>query len=298
MEIRSELIDRVQAGGASHGLPLMRRGWSLEATLPDAGEIARLARVLEQGTEIYLSALPRISLDRQIAAARAIRKAGLEPVPHLAARNFVSEEEMQALLVETGARKCLVIAGDLNAPRGPFPDALSVLRSAAFRASAVQEVAIGGYPEGHPFVGEDEAALQLKTKIAAITENGRTASLVSQFCFDAERILHWLSWLRTIDPHIAVGIGLAGPTQAAKLLKIALRCWVDLPMRSVRAAPQLLRGVSAETIVAALDGGLKAQHESGPLHLHFYSFGGLEKTAHWAKGLTMAQEPAREGEAG
>lgn len=282
MEIRSELIDRVQTGEMSTRPALMQHGWSLEATLPDEAEIARLADVLAPGTEIYLSALPRIAQERQIAAARAVRQAGFEPVVHLAARNFVSEDELASFLTQTGARKCLVIAGDLNSPRGPFKDSQDVLQCDAFKGSAVEEVGIGGYPEGHPHIGDDEFARQFKAKVATIEASGRSASLISQFCFDVDKILHWLAWLRGVDAHIPISIGLAGPTDAAKLLKVALRCWVDLPMRSVRSAPQILRGASAESIIASLEDGLKAQHESGPLHLHFYSFGGLERTAQWA----------------
>lgn len=292
MEIRSELIDRVQMGEAMARAQFMARGWSLEATLPDEAEIARLADVLAPGTEIYLSALPRIALDRQIATVDAVRRAGFEPVPHLAARNFTSKAELAAFLEATGACKYLVIGGDLNAPRGPFADALSVLESAALKAAKIESIAIGGYPEGHPYLSDDDYAALLKTKIATIERGGREACLVSQFCFDAEKILHWLAWLRAVDAHIPISIGLAGPTDAAKLLKIALRCWVDLPMRSVRAAPQLLRGASAQTIIAALEDGLKAQHESGPLQLHFYSFGGLERTARWAEDLTQASSAA------
>lgn len=292
MEVRSELIGKVQLGTGRDTPPLMVRGWSLEATLPDAPEIGRLAGRMPAGTEIFLSALPRIPLARQIEAARAIRAAGFEPVPHLAARNFVSEAEVADLLEETQARKCLVIAGDLNAPRGPFADSLAILQCDALRGSGVREVAIGGYPEGHPYLGDHDAGLSLRRRIDMIRSLGCNASVTTQFCFDAEKILHWLTWLRGIDAQVPVSIGLAGPTEAAKLLKIALRCWVDLPMRSMRAAPQLLRGASAETLAGSLDAGLRPHHESGPVALHFYSFGGLERTATWATSHTPGQEDA------
>ncbi|AXS40942.1 hypothetical protein [Breoghania sp. L-A4] len=292
MEIRSELIDRMQAGEVHTREGLLRRGWSLEATLPAAAEAEALGDVLEPGTEIFLSSLPRTALDGQIEAVKAIRDAGLEPVPHLAARNFTSEEDLDSFLKATQPRKCLVIAGDLNAPRGPFSDSMALLKSDVLLRAGLESVAVGGYPEGHPHVGEDDVARQLKEKIGLIEGRGWQPSLVTQFCFDGEKILHWLGWLRGIDAHLPVSLGLAGPTQAAKLLKIALRCWVDLPMRSVRAAPQLLRGVSAEPIIAALEAGLKAQHESGPVRLHFYSFGGLERTGRWAQALSQARAQA------
>ncbi len=65
-------------------------GFSIEATRPSAADIAALA-VLERGTRVYLSAVPNRPTEESIAAAIQARAAGLEPVPHVAVRNFASE---------------------------------------------------------------------------------------------------------------------------------------------------------------------------------------------------------------
>ncbi|ADZ71094.1 MetFprotein-like protein [Polymorphum gilvum SL003B-26A1] len=285
-EIRSRTIDEVQSACAPLRGPLWLAPWSLEATAPTAADIAALAPLVPPGTDVLLSALPRIPHDEQIAAARLVRAAGLEPVLHLSARKFASEAELGHLLEtacrDIGLRKVLVIAGDIDAARGPFASSLDLIESAPFRAAPLQSVGIGGYPEGHPFVADADLERSLRSRLDAIRDAGRAPFLVSQFCFDAERILRWLDGLRRLEPALPVRIGLAGPASAATLMKVALRCWVDLPMRHARTATRLLSSGTPDPIVAGLDAGLRPHHRSGPLQIHVYGFGGLVKAAAWA----------------
>ncbi|PTW61046.1 methylenetetrahydrofolate reductase (NADPH) [Breoghania corrubedonensis] len=297
-EIRSETFAKAQNATAPRRLPLWLRGWSVEATMPEKAQIAALEGVLEPGCEIYLSSLPRIQLEDQLAAAVAVHEAGFVPVLHLAARKFVSEQQLADHLgaagERAGVRKCLVIAGDLDVARGPFGSSLDLIDSSAFARSSVVEVGVGGYPEGHPFVGEESLAQSLATKVETARAAGMVPYVVSQFCFDSVRILHWLGWLRTFEPTLPVKLGVAGPIGAATLMKIALRCWVDVPSSGVRAVPQLVQKGAPDRIVGELDAGLKALHEQGALQLHLYTFGAIERTARWARAAQTTVELAYE----
>ena len=62
------------------------RKFSLEVTRPNAAEIAAMAELLPAGTPVYFSAVPTITPQELIAAAALLRKAGLEPVIHIAAQ--------------------------------------------------------------------------------------------------------------------------------------------------------------------------------------------------------------------
>src|SRR6476660_7667227 len=103
------------------------RRFSLEATRPNAAEIAALADIVPRGTLLYLTAVPTQSVRELVTAAAALRKAGIEPVAHLAARRLASVAALQELLVglrgEADMRRLLVIGGDVDAP-GAFADAL------------------------------------------------------------------------------------------------------------------------------------------------------------------------------
>ena len=65
--------------------------FSVEVTRPSAADIAALA-AQRPGAKAYLSMVPGRSADETIGHAVALRAAGLEPVPHLAVRNFTSVE--------------------------------------------------------------------------------------------------------------------------------------------------------------------------------------------------------------
>src|SRR4051794_27044873 len=64
------------------------RGWSLEATLPNEGDVAALKDILAPATQVYLSAVPTRDPTLQIAPAVGLAAAGFTPVPHIAVRTF------------------------------------------------------------------------------------------------------------------------------------------------------------------------------------------------------------------
>ena len=108
--------------------------FSLEATRPTAAEIAALAQIVPPATPVYVSAVPTVTRQEIIAAAASLRKAGLEPIIHVAARRLASAADLQQLLSglrgDADVRQLLVIGGDVDAPGG-FADALAVIQKAA-----------------------------------------------------------------------------------------------------------------------------------------------------------------------
>src|SRR5580700_9005422 len=94
----------------------MRRA-SIEATRPTQADAEMLRETLPSGANIFLSAVPKRPRDEVVASARAIRAAGLNPVPHIAARSFPDAAAAGELLArlngEADVRAVLVIGGDL-----------------------------------------------------------------------------------------------------------------------------------------------------------------------------------------
>src|SRR5690349_1040912 len=173
--------------------------FSLEATRPNAAEIAALADIVPRGTSLYLTAVPTQSARELITAAAALRKAGIEPVAHLAARRIASAAALQELLAglrgEADMRQLLVIGGDVDVP-GAFADALAVIQKGRLREAGIEEIGIGGYPEPHPRIPANRVEAALDEKIAAASAHGLRVHIVSQFSFSPERIVAWLSQLR------------------------------------------------------------------------------------------------------
>lgn len=263
--------------------------WSIEATLPSPQDVAALAELLPPRTRVYLSALPHGSPAAQLEAAVQMRASGLEPVPHLSARNFETRSQLETYLTSArdraGVRRYLLVGGDLDRPRGPFATALDILTDMPLREYGVVEVGIAGYPDGHPRIPRHILAAALRDKLAAATGAGLSAHVVSQFCFDAAPIARWVLWLRSEGIDVPVRIGLAGPASARALLTFAVKCGVKAPFggigRKIDFAGRLLRNVDTAALVEALDAEELGSGDFGAVSAHFFSFGGIQRTAKW-----------------
>jgi len=259
------------------------QGFSLEATRPSADEVARLADTVPPGTMIYVTAVPSQSAPEQIQSVARLRRAGLEPVAHIAARRLAGLDQMHDLLrgmrEEADTRRLLVIGGDVDRT-GPLPDALSVIRHGNLRGLGFEEIGIGGYPEPHPRIAPGGLEAALDEKIALAVAQGLRVHIVSQFSFSSDSILAWLRQLRGCGINWPVRVGLVGPTSVPALLRFARRCGVNASLRGLvsGAATSLIGHVGPGPIVDALS---KAD-DLGDIALHYFSFGGTVETARYA----------------
>jgi methylenetetrahydrofolate reductase (NADH) len=257
--------------------------FSIEATRPSAAEIAALAEIFPPATPVYFSAVPTIQPHELLTAAASLRRAGLEPVVHIAARRVRTASDLQDLVGrlrgEADVKRLLVIGGDVDT-LGPFPDALSVIQKGALREAGIEEIGIGAYPEGHPRIAPSRLEVALDEKIAAACAQGLRVHIVSQFSFVPERILAWLKQLRACGITRPVKVGMAGPTSVPALIRYARRCGVTASLRGLvsGAATGLVGHVGPDRIVAALSEA-EGLGDAAP---HYFSFGGTLETARYA----------------
>ncbi|HEX9071125.1 MAG TPA: methylenetetrahydrofolate reductase [Pseudolabrys sp.] len=259
------------------------RCFSLEATRPSSVEIAKLADILPRGTPLYLTAVPKQDIRELVMAAATLRKAGLEPVAHIAARRLAGTALLQELLTrfhgEADMRRLLLIGGDVDTP-GVFADALAVIQKGRLREAGIEEIGIGAYPEGHPRIPAGRLEAALDEKIAAATAHGLRVYIVSQFSFSPERILTWLKQLRACGIDKPVKVGMAGPTSMPALLRYAKRCGVAASLRGLVSgvASGLVGHVGPGPIIETLS----ATNGLGDVAPHYFSFGGTLETARYA----------------
>ncbi len=137
-------------------------------------------------------------------------------------------------------------------------------------------------------MSDEEAWQVLDYKCSLITEHGMAPLIVTQFGFDAERVLTWLEALRNRGITAPVRIGVPGPAGIKRLLQFAARCGVGASASVMTkygiSITQLLGTAGPDRLLAQLTAGLGPQH--GEVHLHFYPFGGLEKTVEWINAYT------------
>ena len=232
---------------ASRIAGFMRRA-SIEATRPTQADAEMLRETLPSGANIFLSAVPKRPRDEVVASARAIRAAGLDPVPHIAARSFpdaASADELLARLHGEGdVRAVLLIGGDLPSPAGSIVGAQRLIESGVLGRCGIERVGIAGYPDGHPRMSDEELESTLVTKVAAAQSAGLDVHIVTRFCFEPRMILRWIEWLRRRGLHLPVDIGFAGPTNLMTWLDYARRC-------GVRASAERSRGEAVSSSMSS-----------------------------------------------
>jgi methylenetetrahydrofolate reductase (NADPH) len=262
---------------------------SLEMGADTPQDARAIAGLLPAGTPVYVNHLPRHDLAYTLRALIALREAGLDPVPHVAARRIASRAEAQSFLeraVSTaGVRKILLIGGDVPTPAGPYAEGAALLREGIVAGAGVQEVALPGYPEGHPSIPTDRLNEALAEKLALAQRQGLGAHVVSQFSFAPNRIVEYCADLARRAPGVPVYVGLAGPTSPVTLLRFARRCGVSASLRALQAegmrAVRLVTHVDPSDQLIALARHCLTGGASNVTGVHLFSFGGVARTAAW-----------------
>ncbi len=265
------------------------RDTSLEATRPQISDIAALKAAAAPGTRVYLSALPNRPLDELADQAIMVRKAGLQPVPHVAVRNLESRDATAHFLArlqnEAQVTHLLVIGGDRSDTAGPFGTSLDLIESGLLQHYDIRHVGLAGHPEGHPRVSNDMLDRALRSKVDSAEQSGLAVDIVTQFGFDSDAIITWIRRLRDYGIENPVRVGMAGPTNLTTLLRYAQRCGVKASASGLARHAGLMKhlfGVSApDNIIRAL-GETAARGTLGDVAAHFFSFGGIGATARWA----------------
>jgi len=265
----------------------MTDGYSLEMTAKDIPALRAAAPRIAPETPVAITFLPNETMDARIAAAAEVRALGFEPMPHLSARRIASHAELEAIVARTvaeaGVKRMFLVAGDPPVPAGPFADTMALLATGLFEQHGISAIGIAGHPEGHPSMTEGQCWDALEMKYAELESRGIATLIVTQFGFDAAPFLSWLIALRQRGLDVPVRIGVPGPAGVATLLRFAARCGVGASANVMAkygiSITKLIGSAGPDALIDELGSKLGSDH--GPVRLHFYPFGGLEKTVDW-----------------
>ncbi|WP_329890776.1 methylenetetrahydrofolate reductase [Stenotrophomonas sp. SMYL11] len=239
------------------------------------------------GTTISIPYLASEDDDARLAAVRTVRELGFEPMPHLSARRIGSRAALERFLEraasEAGVETCLLIAGDLSAPAGPYADSASIIETGLLERYGIKVVAMGGHPEGHPVMSAGDRWRVLERKCQAIEVRAMAPLIITQFGFDADIVLAWLDVLRARGITVPVLVGVPGPASIARLARYAAMCGVgasaSMLARYGVSIGRLLGTAGPEVFVDRLVKGLTDAH--GPVSPHFFPFGGIAPSLDW-----------------
>lgn len=280
------------AGFAACAIELVAGG-SLEISAEATADIPAIAALVPVGTRVYVNHSTRHALADSLPALAALRKAGLEPVPHMAARRVLSRAAARAFLDrasgESGVTKVLLVGGDDPEPRGPYDGGAALLRDGVFAQSGIREIGIPGYPEGHPRIASGVLREALHEKLSLAAAQGLGIHMVTQFSFAPARVVEYCAGMARELPALPIYVGMAGPTNARALLRFAQRCGVSASLRALKD-----QGMATVRLVTHTDPGEQlsaiarycASHAAcNIVGIHLFSFGGSTRAAEWMSGV-------------
>ncbi|MEU2063197.1 methylenetetrahydrofolate reductase [Streptomyces sp. NPDC013455] len=254
----------------------------------DVPGLEEARETIPPGTRINITFLAGEDTATRLAAARAVKRLGFVPVPHLSARRLPSrlalEEFLSGLAADGTAENVFVVGGDPARPEGPYADALAVLRTGLLQRYGVRHVGITGYPEGHPGIADPALWSALTDKAAAIGAHRFTGDVITQFGFDADPVLAWLEALRARGVRLPVRVGVPGPAGVRRLLGYATRFGIGTSASVARKYGFSLTNLMGTTGPDRFLHTLAERYDParhGEVKVHFYTFGGLRTTAEW-----------------
>lgn len=262
---------------------------SIELTGKYQHQINQVKDLLPFGTDIYLSALPNRPLATNLECVAAIRAAGFNPVPHIAARHIRSRDELkqflESVIQQQNVRKILLIGGDLPEPLGPYRDTLAVLKDGILNDAGICEIGIAGYPEGHARIPGDIIQQSILDKIQLARDQELGVFLITQFSFAPGRIVDYCAKLARTIPDIPVYAGMAGPTSPVSLLRYARICGVSASLRALTGlgfkAARLVTRTEPNEQLAVLARYCAGREDCNVMGVHIFSFGGFIESVKW-----------------
>lgn len=273
----------------------MKRG--AEAVLLDSlraprYEVIPLNGIAEQviattSTDVTLTvtASPAKGIDATLDLTQRLARAGFEVVPHLSARLIADEAHLKDVigrLHEWDVRDVFVVAGDADPPAGKYGGALELLVSMNEIGHGFDAIGITGYPESHPLIDDDVTIQSMWDKRHYATY------IVSNLCFNPKTIVSWVERVRRRGVDLPVFIGMPGPAQRAKLIRIAERIGVG---ESARFLKQHKSWLPRFFLPGAFSPG-RLLHGLAPAigtagnaikGFHIYTFNEVEHTERWRR---------------
>jgi methylenetetrahydrofolate reductase (NADPH) len=253
--------------------------------IPARGTEDAVAEWVTPGMTVTVTASPVKGLEPTIELAERLAARGYRVVPHLAARSVASEAhlaEIIARLRACGVDDVFVPGGDASHPAGPFEGALPLLERLAELGGPFARIGITGYPESHPKIHDD-------ITIQAMWDKRRYATyIVSNVCFDAAQLGRWIQRIRARGVTLPLYVGLAGPAERTRLLRMAAVAGASESARFITRHPGwILRfwmpgGYTPDRMLERA-GPVLAAPASGVAGLHLFTFNQLQQAEQWRR---------------
>ena len=239
---------------------------------------------LETDVKVTVTASPRKGLDATLDLSERLVSAGYRVVPHLSARlvrDRAQLDEVLDRLLAAGIRELFVPAGDASAPAGEFEGAAELLEAMGPRRAEFEEIGITGYPESHHLISDEETIRAMFAKAPMATH------IISQICFDAPTIAHWIAEVRRRGTHLPMWIGMPGSVDYAKLMRISMKIGLGESARFLRhhgnwMSRLVTRQFKPDRLLRELTPCV-TDSASGVAGFHLYTLNEVARTERWRR---------------
>lgn len=251
--------------------------------LPTPGVVDEVRRHLPTGATVTVTASPAKGMEETLGVTERLAALGFDVVPHLAARMINGDSHLAEIthrLQLAGVTNVFVPAGDADPGEDAYRSALQVLEALATAGNPFAGVGITGYPESHPSIADD-------LTIQAMWDKRRHATqIVSNLTFDPDVLAAWVARVRARDVHLPILIGLPGPVDRMKLLRMATKIGVGESARFLAKNGGLFARIAAPGGYdplrflgrVAQTPGLPQMNVAG---LHLFTFNQVAETERW-----------------
>ncbi len=252
--------------------------WKLRYELLPFDSALEQAQRLSAPLALTVTCSPRHGPDHSVAVAERLRSLGHTLTVHLAARMVCGQAHLDELLGRlraAGIDDLFIVGGDVGSARGPYRRGLDLLAEIRGRADAPATLGVPAYPEGHPQIPPAAllADLQAKQPLADY--------MVTQLCFDPERLRDWLEHARLLGIELPAHLGVPGVVDRRRLLEISLRVGVGPSLSYLRKNGHVARGLGrgvtpARSLLLRLPAELP--DSLGVVGVHMFTFNRLLDT--------------------
>jgi methylenetetrahydrofolate reductase (NADH) len=249
--------------------------------IPTGGIEDAIAASVSTDVPITVTASPVKGLDPTLDLTERLTKRGYRVVPHLSARLVVDRAHLEVIvdrLVTAGVDDVFVPAGDADPPAGRYDGALPLLAELTALGRPFRHVGITGYPQSHPSIDDDIVVQAMWDKRAHATY------IVSNLCFDPKVLTRWVRRVRRRGVDLPIRIGLAGPVERTKLLRMAGKIGVAESARFLGKHlswfARLATSYSPDRLLDRVAPELSAP-DLAVTGLHVFTFNQVDETERW-----------------
>eukprot|EP00611_Tribonema_gayanum_P002373 TRINITY_DN11746_c0_g1_i1.p1 TRINITY_DN11746_c0_g1~~TRINITY_DN11746_c0_g1_i1.p1 ORF type:complete len:336 (-),score=77.07 TRINITY_DN11746_c0_g1_i1:42-995(-) len=278
-----------EAAPATGGLEAFLKGYSIEVMPRTAEKVESFRDILPTGTRVYIANIES-PIEEMTATAKRIVDEGFDVMPHFPARIIKDKATLfdwVARYKDVGVKQGLILAGNPAAQVGDFASSMELLESGAF--TGFERLHVAGHPEGNKDIdpdGSDRMVMEAaRWKSAFAERTDAKMAMATQFCFEAQPVIDWVTRLQAEGIKLPVHIGIAGPAKLQTLIKFAIACGVGPSLRVLQKramdVTKLLLPYEPAEVLDALAAHKAANPGFGIEQVHFFPLGGIKTNATW-----------------